>query len=168
MAGSEKSNCLSDLRTIGLDSMTEVGPGELLLMFHGFLSAMDKWEQDARRRDELPETQADPRPTREIWRSWIPSLHEALAPYCTADCIATIQEFSSLGSPSEYGLNGFHILECEIKGDKAKLTTRGTNKFPESSRRAIFTFAKVNGEWKIDGKKELSESGRQRKIALFE
>ncbi len=132
-------------------------------LFNSFRSAFEKWEGDAFLRN----------------RAWTDSetnfyviadaeLRELLKVYCTQRCIQSRADcLGSLGRPSRYGLRGGNVIDCQITDNKARITTQGSNKVPDSDRRDVYLLVLEDGQWKIDSKKEISERGRERKVDLF-
>ncbi len=131
-----------------------------------FFAAMDGWEQAAIQRSDkfVPTTDSEIVAFREREAE---IRRKAMVPFCTDECISRVGLVSMRCSPSQYGLAGGHVVDCEVKGNKATIITEGKNNFPESKDRYIFLLVLEDDGWKINGKKEVSESGRQRKVELF-
>lgn len=130
--------------------------------FHAFLAKADEWEQAA-----FSRVMADNDSTREFWEALTAELKMLLQSFCTSRCINRISRLTTVDSPSSYGLGGGRIVECETTKDQIRITTQGRNTYPQSKAKYVFLFILEDGAWKIDTKKEISESGRERKVDLF-
>lgn len=133
-------------------------------LFNDFLVAACKWESEAYVRcDDWNESAEG----KSFYEHAIPELKTLFQPYCTSKCIESIVRLDMLQSGGRYGSKGGHVVNCEINGAKARITTKGYNDFPDSDARFVYLLVIEDGHWKIDAKKELSASGRERKVDLF-
>lgn len=135
---------------------------KIRLAFAEFLKTADEWERTAVPR--VIEAEAD---CSELWELLTTELKTALAPYCTVRCLQRIPRLRTVQSPSRYGLRGGTVTDCRVQGLRARITTKGLNKLPECDWQRVYLLVLEDGRWKIDSKKEISDSGRERKVDLF-
>ncbi len=132
--------------------------------FNAFLCAANRWECDAYIRSQASKGKMT---VQEFYEATVKELKAWLPEFCTAKCVDRIQQLDGLDSGGSYGTDGGKIVSYEVTGKKARIETQGTNNYPDSERRHVYVLVLEDGQWKIDSKKEISESGRERKVDLF-
>ncbi len=73
----------------------------------------------------------------------------------------------SFGSPAHYGKTGPRIVNVQVSGDTAEVSTCGHNMYPSDEPSQLFRLVRHSDAWRVDGMWEITKSGRRKRVKMF-